>query len=52
MKPAISNAEKHFTKNKKQGAKTLNWQEKAKQVREEKIARLRALRLAKETSDQ
>ena len=52
MKPAISKAEEQFAKIKKQDVKVLKGREKAKQERAKKTARLRALRLAKEASDQ
>ena len=45
-----SRAEEQFQKIQKQDKKFLAAKEKAKQVEQEKIARLKALRLAKEAS--
>ncbi len=51
LKSVKSSAEEKFAATQKKGKKALNEKEKALQERAEHVARLRALRLAKDAAD-
>ena len=51
LKSAVSRAEEKFAATQKKAKQVLKENEKAGQERAEKVARLRALRLAKEAAD-